>query len=98
MSNSTTAKDGGPAFPLGVVTSGNTSHVVYPAEQEARGMSLRDYFAGQALMAVHQFAFVSDSRTDRLLVSEADRMGSLARTAYAIADALIAERAKAEGR
>ena len=38
--------DGGPAFPRTLVTNDGTSSIAY------RGMSLRDYFAGQALVGM----------------------------------------------
>ena len=62
-----TIKDGGPAFPV-ICATNMISH----------GMTLRDYFAGQALM--HQFAAGYDSKQNT------------ARAAYELADAMIAAR------
>ena len=59
-------KDGGPAFPVGLLP----------------GMSLRDYFAGQALVSI---------TTEGLRL---DQMQGIAKRAYRIADAMLAEREK----
>jgi hypothetical protein len=67
------------------------------------GLTLRDYFAGQALGALH--GHLSDIFTNRLNPPshysderEAEysrtRIATLAATAYALADAMLAERAK----
>ncbi|MBA8838199.1 hypothetical protein [Ochrobactrum sp. RH2CCR150] len=65
---------GGPAFPSTVEAGedrfGNKSHVFY------RGMTLRDYFAGQALASWP----ITDHSTD------------LASKCYALADAMLAAR------
>lgn len=70
-------KTGGPAYPLAVETGpdfyGRKSHKV------EQGMSLRDYFAGQALASWP----VADHGSD------AD---DLARKCYALADAMLAAR------
>ena len=60
--------DGGPAFPVGLLP----------------GMSLRDYFAGQALASMD---------TDGYTLTGIHRL-ALARRAYDIADAMLAERVK----
>lgn len=52
-------------------------------------ISLRDHFAGQAIMAAHVFAHVSESR---LLTARAKRLADLAECAYAIADAMLKAR------
>jgi len=59
--------DGGPAFPAGV----------------SAGMSLRDWFAGQALTG-----WISDSTAN---VSEPD---NIAEHCYELADAMVAEKEK----
>lgn len=62
--------DGGPAFP----------HINHGGSVlEASGMSLRDYFAGQALNAI------AARNTDRTYRDDADE-------AYSFADAMIAAR------
>ena len=63
--------DGGPAFPM----SGD------PNVEFDRGMSLRDYFAGQALAGI--------------LAAQEGAYGSVdAQAAYEMADSMLAERAK----
>lgn len=46
MTDETTNRDGGPAFP-GTTSAPNASGVMYPAHHQ--GMTLRDWFAGQAM-------------------------------------------------
>jgi hypothetical protein len=72
-------KDGGPAFPLGYQQWQDAHTTGWAAHQP--GMSLRDYFAAAALKAW---------RTT--LVAELPE--SVARWAYADADAMLAEREK----
>lgn len=69
-------KDGGPAFP------------VYgsPKYGDRNGMSLRDWFAGQALPGV--IAAPVGARNPK--VSEAAYSEEIARLAYVVADAMIA--------
>lgn len=69
----TTKNDGGPAFP------GAVNHAAPP------GMSLRDWFAGQAMIAI--------TNGGNGWVSPAD-ITYLASRAYEVADALISEREK----
>lgn len=77
-------EDGRPAFPS--VAMNDPGH---PAS--IAGMSLRDYFAGQALAGIH----ASVNTAGRW---PADALNSIARGAYAQADAMLAERAKATGK
>lgn len=74
-------RDGGPAFPTNVQGANHLS-------AEDKGMSLRDYFAGQALsgllsgyMPYQQSPTGNDNQ-------------SYIETAYVLADAMLAERAK----
>lgn len=69
--------DGGPAFPC----EGGSGSGLHPAP----GMSLRDWFAGQALAG-----WIANTQSDH-------RPAVVAHYCYAIADAMLAERAK-EGR
>lgn len=72
--------DGGPAFPL---TSEWTRH----------GMTLRDYFAGQALAG----ALASDAHPDVILATLMETPEAIrqrARVCYQLADAMLAERRK----
>jgi hypothetical protein len=72
--------DGGPAFPSGLVSTGDGDHQAFTS-----GMSLRDWFAGQALQwAGSNEWFHADER-------------NVAERAYKMADAMVAARAKAEG-
>jgi hypothetical protein len=66
--------DGGPAHP---VCTGNPDHW-------QKGMSLRDWFAGQALTGI-----ISNPNNMRT-----ETFGTFARDAYIFADAMLAERAK----
>ena len=68
----TQTNDGGPAFPC-------DSMKQFPTQE---GMSLRDWFAGQALASMDTDGFT-------LALIEA-----VVRRAYVIADAMLAERAK----
>jgi len=79
------AKDGGPAFP-------HPNFEVYSEERKcwvetgsSEGMSLRDWFAGQALAAV-----VSACRGDNLHGRTLEQ--HFAMKAYALADAMLAAR------
>ena len=69
-------KDGGPAFPIET------------AELLGRGMTLRDWFAGQALNAAFSSSWDAD-----LTVDANARVSAV--WAYAIADAMIAARGAA---
>jgi hypothetical protein len=72
---SETINDGGPAFP-NTEPNGDTAH---------EGMTLRDYFAAQAMTLV-----ANDYHLDGSLINNA----GLALQCYEIADAMIAARAK----
>jgi len=69
----TQTNDGGPAYPV-------------PIDHWESGMTLRDYFAGQALGEV--IAYFADKH---LIRNETEPEG-FARIAYEIADAMIAAR------
>jgi hypothetical protein len=71
--------DGGPAFP--VVAENGLGHI-------AGGMTLRDWFAGQAL-AAWPFTWPPG-------MTPAERSADAAARAYVIADAMLAERGKAQ--
>jgi len=83
-------EDGGPAFPI----SDASDDLHYPNGQpvtsgadaiNTRGMSLRDYFAGQA---------ISQLWNGYDLKSEDSQLATAAAKAYALADAMLKERAK----
>lgn len=76
-------KDGGPAFPFGENRYDGGNH--YLGKQYAPGMSLRDWFAGQALAVIcSTCGFQGGPWAD------------LARHAYQAADALLTARTKDE--
>jgi hypothetical protein len=79
-------KDGGPAFPRVGEGFGNPNY-------DAPGMSLRDWFAGQALTGIYA------SNWFTWLVSrdnphEVEADDAAAARAYKVADAMLAQRAK----
>ena len=79
--------DGGPAFPV-TFTDGDGNSVAIP------GMSLRDWFAGQAMQA---FAGQPETmgRAMKSMGMDLGRIGeAISKAAYATADAMLAEREK----
>lgn len=78
--------DGGPAFPHDNQELGNRHRIAQP------GMSLRDWFAGQALAGI----FAGGYRTKEIQDMASGTMGAStpAGACYALADAMLAERAK----
>ena len=76
--------DGGMAFPIGRVHNANGEVAMW----EESGMSLRDWFAGHALAGLLP-AWVQDGA----ILPDPPRA---AQYAYALADAMLAERQKAE--
>jgi len=80
-------KDGGPAFPYGDYNNGGEA-----------GMTLRDWFAGQAL--VGELASSSTAESCEATACAARRMGRtiehhIACNCYMLADAMLAARARA---
>ena len=75
-----TNDNGGPAFPRPMVTSG---HDELTQDKGNTGMSLRDYYAGQALAGV-------DMNGIHGTIQE------LAESMYQIADAMVAEKRRLE--
>lgn len=78
--------DGGPAFPHFVQITLPDDTTDY---RPATGMSLRDHFAGQALLGL-----IACPGTGSDHMSEATVAKSFAQISYLYADALLAERAK----
>lgn len=76
--------DGGQAFPTPGLSDLPNGDFIYPNS----GMSLRDWFAGQMIagLACHAFGM-----SDEELPKEASRCAAFS---YAVADAMIEERAK----
>jgi hypothetical protein len=85
--------DGGPAFPvLSEARVGDVSR-----STSTPGMSLRDYFAGQALIAFcscERFVVGMDIAAEKVSVGFKQAM---AEHAYAMADAMLKERARHDG-
>lgn len=73
----TNKNTGGPAFPM--------HPNMHPAD-ECKGMTLRDWFAGQALVQLLSSNYVADCETGRIYTK------FYAETAYEIADTMLAER------
>lgn len=75
---------GGPAFPIVELCSGDTIGSFY-------GMTLRDYFAAKALVVIADMAAKGLHDIKR---ANGTAEQSIASDAYALADAMLAERAK----
>lgn len=78
-------RDGGPAFPTLADVEYESGHAL---ELDTSGMSLRDWFAGQALNGLIASIQPHERLTDHPLA---------AKNCYAVADAMLAERAKPTG-
>ena len=81
----------GPAFPAPnfIVPSDLEARHVFRLG-ETRGMTLRDYFAAQALIGI----VIGMRAADRRKYRDSCATGIEVATAYAMADAMLAERAK----
>lgn len=92
--------DGGPAFPCEVNELTGThvkmEGIDYPCSQVRRypGLSLRDYFAAAALQGICANPDISGHAADKGYRAQDVRL-DYAASAYAQADAMIAEREKA---
>lgn len=95
-------KDGGPAFPVQTGSDGRGIQTG-PASGWETGLSVRDWFAGQALAGI-----VANTNALNVIVEQAGGMavvtmkpgsitGRLAACCYEYADAMLAEREKANG-
>ena len=82
------SKDGGPAFPVQDQVN-EWGYAMQP------GMSLRDYFAGQALVGIGSW-YPDDVnlRKDRVWYTDTEKMTLRAKWAYNQADAMLAAREK----
>lgn len=76
--------DGGQAFPVPGLSDLPNGDFIHPST----GMSLRDWFAGQMIAGLSRHAF---GMSDAELPKEASRCAAFS---YAVADAMIEERAK----
>ena len=85
MSDQKQIDDGGPAFPCDVQVEDNSgSHY-----EERSGLSIRDWFAGQALPQIHVSLRIA---VDNGTVRNCDFEELVAASAYIIADAMLAAR------
>lgn len=77
-----TDKDGGPAFPVRTIVSyvNDPDGSIKPVYSDSNGMSLRDWFAGQALAGIIRNGILEDFEPE------------VAARAYRFADAMLAER------
>jgi hypothetical protein len=81
--------DGGPAFPTAPT---KWEQLDVPPLPQSQGMSLRDHFAGQALVG-----FAMNIPTARPRDPTMSVWRTMADDAYALADAMIAKREKENG-
>ena len=84
----TTERDGGPAFPQNDLSA----YGMGPSEHGNGGMSLRDWFAGQALALAGINAAMG-----AMAGTEVGSAGDIARLAYELADSMIAARTRPNG-
>jgi len=82
--------DGGPAFPHHFEDAGG-----HPRFLQSTGMTLRDWFAGQALAGMMDYACKAPMISDNQDGANKNLANS-ARLAYAFADAMIAQSQKQE--
>ena len=95
-----TKNDGGPAFPRGIRQHGRTSRGLYAKclSGPICGMTLRDWFAGQALAAL-----IANPNTPKAVGAMANMLAHgrpqipAADRRYMFADAMLAEREKRHG-
>ena len=83
--------DGGPAFPSSPTIDPNGG-IMRPADMGCPGISIRDYFAAKALTGMLAYSHVNPSSGN---YHENCTPAGVAMDAYALADAMLAERAKA---
>lgn len=86
-------KDGGPAFPI-VNAEGFPAHDSVLDEHVCSGLSLRDWFAGRALNGL----LSANPPAASAELSGEQEIELMAKTAYALADAMLAEREKGDSR
>lgn len=75
--------DGGPAFPQHYCENCND------AFESPNGMSLRDWFAGQAVASM-----LNNAKSLLLITQEMPSAETIAHSVYVLADAMLAEREK----
>lgn len=90
-----TQKEGGPAFPEGeswIVTRSGLKDELCSRSPLRPGMSLRDWFAGQALIGL--LAAEAHPQSPGVLPLSLEQAGTYTQAAYRLADAMLAERHK----
>ena len=87
---STTQPDGGPAFPLFFPESKTREGKTIRSRDECPGMSLRDYFAGQALAVFDHVSLKAIHNEARAQNTEPPVLIAIA--AYGLADAMLKAR------
>lgn len=94
-------KDGGPAFPTSrmedvPLVKGGKGHSVVNLDVEYSGLSIRDYFAAKAINVIRPVYEVTSEppkpNDPQLPPISKIRAGVIAREAYEVADAMLAER------
>lgn len=73
----------------------NNAGYAFPQDEGAvtdRGLTLRDYFAAQALTGIQQWDAILNGKHAKF--QHSDAFEQMAKTAYGIADAMLAERVK----
>lgn len=83
--------DGGPAFPV-------EKPIGFGGQSFAKGMSLRDWFAGQAAAAISGTSCATEAAADNFgkaaAAADASPPELVAAMAYKLADAMLIERSK----
>ena len=88
MAKNEARNDGGPAFPRAMSQFDGGTHMIGDPEFAQEGMTLRDYFAGQAL------AGMCSELSSLTNAKQADVLRVVTGSAYEMADAMLAERDK----
>ena len=82
--------DGGPAFPCQNLFADNPTHDAVAAQiRESNGMSLRDWFAGQALASMDTARLIAEAHEMEDVESFPSKSAQLA---YVMADAMLKAR------
>jgi hypothetical protein len=85
---------GGPAFPTVTERMELREHGYRPVNDLETGLTLRDYFAAKAMASLHTSAAILGQIADRRGDSYVVTTDELVAGAYAVADAMLKERAK----
>lgn len=85
-------RDGGPAFPVAGTYWNDSEHKWELGGVEA-GMTVRDYFAAKAMQGMQGMLMCGDVGGDYVGYVETGDWRGIAKQAYAMADAMLKERA-----